>query len=127
MCSVGVLKQALLSVNSKEPPKTVDLCIELIDLLGMGQNLYVLETLISYLKQQIFGFSYFKMIEQKIVHATSEIIKEGMHGSQDVPPVDQQGELFIDEKENRKREKTVKDVLINNFEEPFIQRNNKLQ
>lgn len=127
MCSVGVLKQALLSVSSNEPQKTVDLSIELIDLLGVGSNIFVLEKLINYLKQQIFGFSYFKMLEQKIIHATSEIIKQGELGSQDSVPVDQDGELFIDEKENRKREKTVQDVLINNFEEPFIQRNNELQ
>ena len=50
-----------------------------------------------------------------------------MTGSQDSPPVDQDGKLYNDEKENRKKEQTIKDVLINNFEEPFIQRNNQLQ
>ena len=50
MCSVGVLKQALLSVNSDELQQTVDLSIELIDLLGMGSNLFVLEQLVSCLK-----------------------------------------------------------------------------
>ena len=50
----------------------------------------------------------------------------GETGSQDTPPVDQEGRLFNDEKENRKHEQTVTDVLINNFEEPFIQRNNAL-
>ena len=120
MCSVGVLKSALLSVNSNEDPVTVDLCIELLDQLGMGNNLFIIEQLKACLQIEVYGFSYFKMIEQKIEHATEELIAQGRVGSQDTPPVDQEGKIFNDEKENRKREKTVKDVLINNFEEPFI-------
>ena len=46
MCSVGVLKQAILSVDSNEPQKTVDLSIELIDLIGMD-NKFVLKQLVS--------------------------------------------------------------------------------
>ena len=60
------------------------------------------------------------MLEQKIIHATNEIIKQGMLGGQDSPPVDQEGKLYNDAKENRKHEKTVQDVMVNNFEEPFL-------
>ena len=88
MAGVGILKQALLSVNSNEDITIVDLSIQLIDLLGQGDNLFILEQLKDSLKLQEYGFSYFKMIEQKIIHATNEIIKAGMVGSQDTPPVD---------------------------------------
>ena len=98
---------ALTSVNSNEPSEIVDLSLEIIDLLCLGNNYFTLENLRNRLTQQIYGFSYFKMIEQKIIYTSSEIIKQGWTGSQDSPPVDQEGNLFNDEKENRKKEQTV--------------------
>ena len=74
MASVGILKQALLSVNSYESTEAVDFSIRLLDLLGMGDNKNTLQQLKELLTRQIYGFSYFKMLEQKIKYATSEII-----------------------------------------------------
>lgn len=81
MASVGILRQALASVHSTEDATTVDLCIELIDLLGAGNNLFIYEQLKEALQSQSLGFNYCKMIEQKLIHATSELVKEGMDGS----------------------------------------------
>lgn len=81
MASVGVLKCALTSINPEESREIVDLSIKLIDLLSLGDNLFILEKLMTFLKEQTYGFSFFKMVEQKIINATQEIIKLGEFGS----------------------------------------------
>lgn len=63
MASVGVLKCALTSINPDEPREIVDLSIKLIDLLGFGDNLFILKQLMEFLKEQTYGFSFFKMME----------------------------------------------------------------
>ena len=88
MASVGILRMSLLSVNSYESSEIVDWSIQLIDALGMGNNTNTLHQLKELLTRQIYGFSYFKMLEQKIKFATGEIIAQGMTGSQDSNPVD---------------------------------------
>ena len=51
IAGVGILKQAVLSVNSEEHMEVVDLSIKLIDLLGMGGNIFIMKWLHEALTQ----------------------------------------------------------------------------
>lgn len=51
MASVGILKQAVLSVSAAEHMEVVDLSLSLIDLLCQGENIFTLEILKEFLVQ----------------------------------------------------------------------------